>query len=120
MKRECFFVLFDKLHSFVLQTKHFHWSNCHKLSGKLSRLKNKHAQKNLHASWLNANGSISYFVFSFLKQYKDQVRGPGYIKYVKNVVAINDYHGYSPKYNEVDYGLQVVRVEMRYKQLASV
>ena len=28
------------------------------LSGKLSRLKNKHARKNVHASRLNANGSI--------------------------------------------------------------
>ena len=27
------------------------------LSGKLSRLKNKHERKNVHASWLNANGS---------------------------------------------------------------
>ena len=28
------------------------------LSGKLSRLKNKHVRKNVHASRLNANGSM--------------------------------------------------------------
>ena len=39
------------------QTKHFHWSSRHSCLGKLSRLKNKHARKNVHASRLNANGS---------------------------------------------------------------
>ena len=32
-------------HNFVLQTKHFHWFNCHSCLVKLSHLKNKHAQK---------------------------------------------------------------------------
>ena len=33
------------IHSFVLQTKHFHWSNRHSCLGKLFRLKTKHARK---------------------------------------------------------------------------
>ena len=48
-KTECLF------HSFVIQTKHFHWSNRHSSLGKLSRLKNKHARKNVRASRLKAN-----------------------------------------------------------------
>ena len=34
------------VHSRVLETKHFHWSNRQIRLGKLSRLKNKHARKN--------------------------------------------------------------------------
>ena len=44
-------------HSCVLQTKHFHWSDRHCCLRKLSRVKNKHARKNVHASQLKANGS---------------------------------------------------------------
>ena len=42
-----------------IHTKHFHWSgNRHSCLGKLSRLKNKHTRKNVHASRLNAIGGI--------------------------------------------------------------
>ena len=46
---QTFIVLCSKRNSLVQSTQ---------LSGKLSRLKNKHVQKNVHASRLNTNGTI--------------------------------------------------------------
>ena len=45
--------------------KLFHWSNHHSCLGKLSHLNNKHAQKSVHASQLNANGSNVNFEQAF-------------------------------------------------------
>ena len=41
-----------------------------KLSGKLSRLKNKHTRNNVHASRLNANGSIEGQAWGKLTSYE--------------------------------------------------
>ena len=52
------------IHSFMLQTKHFHWSNRKSCLNSRLILKLKHARKNVHASLLNANGSIFSFILS--------------------------------------------------------
>ena len=48
---------FDKHSLFRAPNETFSLAESIQLSGKLSRLKNKHVRKNVHASRLNANGS---------------------------------------------------------------
>ena len=65
MIKTCYVSLTNN-HSFVPQTKNFHRSSRHMFSGKLSRLKNKHVRKNVHASQLNANGSMCKITRNFV------------------------------------------------------
>ena len=46
------------IHSFVLQTKHFHWSSQYSCLGNCLVWKINMCEKNVHASPLNANGSV--------------------------------------------------------------
>ena len=50
---------FDKHSLFHAPNETFSLAESIQLSGKLSRLKNKHVRKNVHASRMNANGSTA-------------------------------------------------------------
>ena len=63
MTKTCYISL-TNIHSLVLQNETFPLVQSIQLSGKLSRLKNKPARKNVHASRLNANGSMSFVINS--------------------------------------------------------
>ena len=62
---------FDKHSWFRGPNETFSMVQSTQLSGKLSRLKNKHARKNVHAKRLNANGSSPI-----------PVKGPAYFRRV--------------------------------------
>ena len=52
----------------MLQTKHFHWTG--PVDTVVWEKINKHAQKNVHASWLNANGSTCAAAFGMYDRYR--------------------------------------------------
>ena len=72
------YISLTNIHSLVLQNETFPLVQSIQLSGKLSRLKNKPARKNVHASQLNANGSNHWLHLCFKNNFQlssKQVQG---------------------------------------------